>query len=167
MRKKITSDTWGEIKAGWLSGLYSFGQLAKQYSLSEATIKTRSCRERWKIERKKFDSKVMSIKEEKAVQRLSRLGYSLDEHFQRLVEGTRTASITMLYNKREYQIPDYRTRLEFQKELDRIMGLHAPLKQEERVVDRLEVEVIHSREALNLPEKEMERFDDSQSESLN
>ena len=49
---------WGRIKAAWLKGNVTYGELAQKYKLSEKTIRNRAYKEGWRKEKGQIEDEV-------------------------------------------------------------------------------------------------------------
>ena len=122
----LQKSEWGPIRIQYVQGRENGGglewptleQLAQEHGIPIATLKSRSSREGWVMERNLFHTQLIQKTHEKALEQLAERAAQLDVqafsvaraslalHAKELIEGTQTGNLTLSDRERILRICD-------------------------------------------------------------
>ena len=104
----LSFDQWESLKWQYISGGLTFEILARKFGVSAATIRNKSCKEKWAAQKKEFEAKVAQKKQETNEEILASLGMPKVRLLQLMTEAAEGgADIHKLANVKElidYQV---------------------------------------------------------------
>jgi hypothetical protein len=140
-----TALDWMVIRGAWESGEYTFPILSEKFNISVARLKQKSKQDHWKKGKKEVKSEIEKKVRESTEEILTRLGMPKERRVQLLMEGVEKADRLVFEGKGENTIctpvPDYKVRLDYLAELNKMTGDYSATKTELKI-EELQFEIL-------------------------
>ena len=130
--KKHSAKKWARVKLDWDSGQFTARALAKKHGLPLSTISSKICREKWS--KGKDIEKLSGSIAVRNLERFARAGMARQDAINLVVEGMTKPESLIFEGKGENMlatpVPDYKTRLQYLQEYNKMVGNYAPMEKE-------------------------------------
>lgn len=123
---------WARVKVDWESGKYTTRSLSTKYKMPQSTVSQKINAQNWT--KGATIEKLAGTIAERNMEYFARAGIAKQDAIDLIVEGMTKPEVVKFEGKGDNMlatsVPDYKTRLEFFKEYNKMVGNYAPMEKE-------------------------------------